>query len=487
MNNIEFRIPRSMFEKLRRHLFPGDHDEHGAVIAAGLEQGPRGTRFLARELFLAREGIDYVPGQHGHRALTADFVALVSNFCSQRKLSYFAIHNHGGSDSVAFSSTDLESHQRGYPALLDILEGDPVGALVFAENAVAGEIWTPSGVHQLASLTVVGPNHERLYPIRKRSSAMPEETYNRQSLLFGARGQEILKGAKVGVIGMGGVGSLINEWLARLGVGEIVVIDYDKADVSNNSRLVGATRWDAIAFLLQSRHALLRSLGDWLRRRKVFIGRRVAKVANPHIRYIAIPGEIATESVALQLKDCDFIFLCADSMQSRLVFNALVHQFLVPGVQIGAKVSVDAKSGDVTDIFCVSRPVYPDANGGCLWCNQLISPAKLQEEAVSAEQRKRQAYVDDPNIHAPSVITLNALAAAQAVNDFLFSMVGLHDEDGAQPGYRLGSPRARRWSRVACTSSPTCIHCGQGRNSVFATGDRSRLPCRTATGPKAGK
>lgn len=483
MKNIEFRISRTMFEQLQRHLFAGDNDEHGAVIAAGVERGPRGVRFLARNLFLAREGADYVPGNSGYRALSADFVARVSNFCSIHKLSYFAVHNHGGRDSVAFSPVDFESHKRGYPALLDILEGDPVGALVFAENAVAGEIWTPTGVYQLSSLTVVGINHERLYPNRKRSAYIPDETYNRQSLLFGARGQEILQGCKVGIIGMGGVGSLVSEWLARLGVGEIVAIDYDRADVSNNSRLIGATRWDAIAVLLQSKRAFIRAIGERLRRLKVAIGRRVAKVANPRVRYLPIPGDIVDESVALELRDCDFIFLCADSMQSRLVFNAIVHQYLIPGVQIGAKVTVDDKTGDLSDVFCVSRPVYPDVNGGCLWCNQLISPTKLQEEAIPEEQRMRQRYVDDPLVRAPAVITLNALAASQAVNEFLFSMVGLHDEAGVQPGYRLASPRARRWSKVACTSSPTCLHCGTGTNSAFGKGDRNRLPCRTTSSP----
>lgn len=487
MKNAEFRIARAMFEELRRHLFPGDHDEHGAVICAGAERGPRGERFLARKLFLAREGVDYVPGKHGYRALSTDFIARVSNFCSQQKLAYFAIHNHGGRDSVAFSPVDLESHRRGYPALLDILDGEPVGALVFAENAVAGEIWTKAGVFQLSSLTVVGSNHERLYPSRKRSAIIPDEVYNRQSLLFGARGQELLQGCKIGIIGMGGVGSLVSEWIVRLGVGEVVAIDYDRADVSNNSRLIGASRWDAIAFLLQSKHAFLRALGERLRRFKVVIGRRVAKTANPKVRYIPIPGDIVDEATALELKDCDFVFLCADSMQSRLVFNALVHQYLVPGVQIGAKVTVAEQTGELQDVFCVSRPVYPEVNGGCLWCNQLISPALLQEEAISAEQRKRQGYINDPLIHAPAVITLNALAASQAVNEFLFSLVGLHEDDGTLPGYRLCSPRARRWSKVACTSSPSCPHCGSSKNSVYGMGDRRRLPCRAMAQPNPRK
>lgn len=35
---------------------------------------------------------------------------------------------------------------------------------------------------------------------------------------------------------------------------------------------------------------------------------------------------------------CDYLFLAADSMRARLVFNALVHQYLIPGVQLGSKI-----------------------------------------------------------------------------------------------------------------------------------------------------
>ncbi|WP_052362304.1 ThiF family adenylyltransferase [Geminisphaera colitermitum] len=396
MKTHEFRISQVMFDELSAHLFPGDHDEHGAVIAAGICRSKRGTRFLARKLFLAREGIDYVPSKYGYRALSAEFVARVSGYCSQHKLAYFAIHCHGGRDEVAFSSVDLESHKRSYPALLDITEGVPVGALVFATNAVAGEIWTPDGIERLTSMVIVGMNHRRLYPQLPRVPEVLSEIYHRQSLLFGARGQAILKGTKVGVIGMGGVGSLVSEWLARLGVGEIVAIDYDKLEPSNQSRVMGARWWDAPEFLLNSRLPLLRKLGTKLSTYKVSIGERVARAANPRVKYQAIIGSIVTEEVALQLKDADYIFLCADSMQSRLVFNALVHQFLVPGVQIGSKVSVDRDTGDITDIFCVTRPVLPQAGGGCLWCNQLISSSKLQEEVMSVRSIEASAVCHGP-------------------------------------------------------------------------------------------
>jgi hypothetical protein len=51
------------------------------------------------------------------------------------------------------------------------------------------------------------------------------------------------------------------------------------------------------------------------------------------------------------------------------------------------------------------------------------------------EQLVRQRYVDEPDVHAPSVVTLNAVANAAAVNDYLMSVTGLLD-DGELCGAR---------------------------------------------------
>lgn len=216
-----FSISQPLYDRLHRHMFPGDRDEHGAVIVAGIADTSGGTRFLARDVILARDGVDYVPGKHGYRALTTDFIVRVSDRCATERLCYFAVHNHGGRDRVGFSPDDLASHERGYPALLDITDGGPVGALVFAENAVAGHVWRRGSVTELDRLTVIGPSLRHLYPCPQSIAASVLPAYTRQSLLFGAAGQAALAGSTVGIIGLGGVGSLVSEWLAHLGVGRI--------------------------------------------------------------------------------------------------------------------------------------------------------------------------------------------------------------------------------------------------------------------------
>lgn len=43
-------------------------------------------------------------------------------------------------------------------------------------------------------------------------------------------------------------------------------------------------------------------------------------------RHLGIYGGIVDDDVAEELVDCDHLFLAADTMQARLVFNAVVHQ-----------------------------------------------------------------------------------------------------------------------------------------------------------------
>jgi len=99
-------IDQPIFEDLMGHLFPGDEDEHGAVLAAGIVTTDRGTRLLARELFKAAGGVDFVPGRRGYRMLTAEFVRDKIRYCRDERLAYLAIHNHGGRDYVQFSEPD---------------------------------------------------------------------------------------------------------------------------------------------------------------------------------------------------------------------------------------------------------------------------------------------------------------------------------------------------------------------------------------------
>lgn len=473
----ELIIPGGIWSTLRAHLFPGDWDEHGAVILAGIAKSNGRVRLLARELFLAEDGVDYLPGQRGYRMLTAGFVRDKAMIARDECLAYLAVHNHGGRDSVAFSRDDIRSHERGYPALRDLTRGQLIGGLVFAENAVAGDLWLAEGRAELASARIIGRNITRLFPAPPARQHKADPSYDRQARFFGDRGQAILRQQRVGIIGLGGIGSLVSEYLARLGVGELILVDPDKIEPSNLPRVVGSTRRDAMAFLqAPNLPGWISKVGSFFAREKVALAKRHAHEANPETKVVSLPRNVVDSGVAEFLATCDFLFLAADSMQARHVFNALVHQYLIPGMQLGVKIPVDRDSGQVGRVFSAVRPVLP--SGGCLWCNGLIPPGRLQEEALSEEERRAQRYVDEPEVHAPSVITLNATSASYAVNDYLFRTLGLHQPSVADDYFYL-EPEVSSVRTETPRRDPNCLECGLNSRSRFARGDRATLPTRS--------
>ena len=70
-----------------------------------------------------------------------------------------------------------------------------------------------------------------------------DEKFSRTEMLIGNEGMEKLNNAKVAIFGLGGVGSFVCEGLARSGIGNFILVDYDKTDESNiNRQLIATTK-----------------------------------------------------------------------------------------------------------------------------------------------------------------------------------------------------------------------------------------------------
>lgn len=442
---------RSDWERMNTHHFPASEGEHGSVLVCGVVETERERRLLVREVLLAIDGKDYLAGRT-HHTLVADFVSEKVGYCADQKLAYLAVHNHWPDVRVEFSRTDMASHERGYPALLDITKGGPVGALVLGGKAVAGDIWTAAGRSPVEKVVVLGGRREVLFPAPPSDAGVWTAMDDRQARIFGADGQMMLSGLKVAVIGGGGGGSFLVQAHTHLGVGELVVIDDEVVERVNLRRVVGTVPSDA-------------RCDPWPGTRKVDVARRLALSVNPFLAFRPLHGNIVDEHVARMVVDADAVFLAADTMQARHVFNALCHQYMLPGFQVGAK--VHAPEGRVEDAFAVSRIVGPGAT--CMWCSNLINRSMLQEESLSPDVRKAIRYVED--VPAPSVITMNMMSAAMAMNDFLFMFTGLcqtHD---------LGSRRYHFLSREPVQEAlpvAACLQCA----GLKGRGDRHDLPTR---------
>lgn len=419
---------------LSEHLF-GSRGEHGAVLLAEETPGPRGPRLLVRKVVVAIDGIDYIPGTTGYRALNADFVRDCVMLAHEQNLTYVAVHNHGGRDKVRFSTIDLASHVRGYPALVQIT-GKPVTGLALTPAAAAGDIFLPDGSRvELAELVVPGRNLLRLRPAPAIANA-GDDRWDRQTCVYGDLGQTILSDMRVAIVGLGGAGSIICELLARLGVGHLVLIDSDLVAIDNLPRLVAAETNDVGGY-------------------KTTIAARNARRANPTINIDELSVDVQVPEAQKALRLCDYIFLAADSHAARHFVNETVERCLVPGVQVGVKVPV-AEDGTIGRIHAAVRPLVPGQ--GCLRCNRLINLTELALEMSPESVREGTRYVDD--VLAPSVIALNAIAVSDAVNQFMLSATGLHEDHGDTVPYTITFPREALVELHNPRRDPACPKCG---------------------------
>ena len=457
------------YEQLTAHLFPGDGDEHGAAILAGFAETDREVRLLVREVVLAVDGRDFVPGERSYRQLKAEFIMPLVNEAAQDGLVYLAIHNHGGEHSVAFSFLDLDSHRRNYPALLAITRGTPVGALVLAHNAVAGSIWLDRETQvSLQRTIIIGGARRVIGPSPAQPGAPAGSLYDRQVRFLGDEGQRRLREMSVGVIGAGGIGLALIEHLGRLGVGELVVADPDVVDESNLPRLIGAPR-NAARF-------------RWRRRGWRFVRRPLTKVElcrhilarmpRP-VRLKAFDQPAESPGPLSALVGCDYVFHAADTVTSRYFLNALVHQYLIPAVQIGSKLRANTSTDIVLEATSIIRRLV--LTEGCLLCRGVVDATRLQLEAMSPSDRAAQNYVDGTDEAAPSVISVNALGVAEAVQSFLLHATGLWPPARST---RYWHQDALAGEVLARGGSPadTCPHCSLAAHSRFARGDSAAAP-----------
>jgi hypothetical protein len=448
-------------EAFSSHLFPGDHDEHAAIVLAGHHQQAGRTRLLGRELHLLGAE-DFIPGEYGYRQIAPHALARLGNRAATEDLALVTCHSHPGATlSVSLSDDDLAGHERVFPQLLDIVDGQAVGGVALGTESAAGEIWFPGGRKAtLDGLRVIG------HDLRLKTSRGPlavdttaaDGRFDRQARMFGAAGQVELRNMRIGVVGLGGGGSMICEQLAHLGVGAITAIDFDVVKEHNLSRVVGASEADA------------RKVA-----KKVHVAQRLVRRIDPTIAFDAIDGDIADHHVVERLTECDFLFLATDSITSRHVANSVVHAYFIPMVQIGAKIDL-RPGGELESVYVAVRPVLP--RRGCLNCAGLIDPHALQREGASNEERRAQNYLDLPETIDPSVITLNGIGASAATNAMLMSVVGLAGE--ALLAHRLFDGRHGDWLPLQDQRKDSCPWCGIGERSRFGRGDRAELPVRAS-------
>ena len=146
-----------------------------------------------------------------------------------------------------------------------------------------------------------------------------ERRFGGVARLYGAAALERFKGAHVGVIGVGGVGSWVVEALARSAIGHITMIDLDNVAESNINRQIQAN-------------------SDTLGKAKVTaLSERIALI-NPYCQVTEVEDFVTPDNLEEMIGTdrFDYVIDAIDNVKAKTALIAYCRQHAVPLITIGA-------------------------------------------------------------------------------------------------------------------------------------------------------
>ena len=161
-----------------------------------------------------------------------------------------------------------------------------------------------------------------------------EGKFSRTEMLIGNDGMKKLNDAKVAIFGLGGVGSFVCEGLARSGIGNFILVDYDKIDESNINRQLIAT---------------VNTIGQY----KVDLMKKRILEINPDAN-VEVYKEfyLADSKTDIITKDLSYAVDCVDTIMAKIAIICQCDALDVPVISsMGTGNKLDPSMFEVADIY----------------------------------------------------------------------------------------------------------------------------------------
>lgn len=447
--NDVLRLTERQHAELRRHLFPGDGKEAVAVALCGRALGPRTGASGRRALIVHRVvPVAYdactIRTRERVRWSTATLVPLLEE-AARRGLGILKIHSHPG-DYRAFSAVDDRADRELFPCVASWVGHDLNASAVMLP---AGEIFarvvdSDGGFHVVPTVQVTGVDLTLWYAdellssqeqatisidpalnaqpaARGRAPAERETAANDATLrteqAFGSGTLRRLGRLSVAVVGASGTGSPTIEMLARLSVGELVLVDGQSVEHKNRGRIL---------------HSLPSHADRGVP--KVEVLAEAVRAMGLGTRVTAIPHSLWHPDVVRRVSQVDVIFGCMDSYDGRDLLNRLAAYYGIPYFDVGVRLDADG-SGGVEQICGTVHYLQPDGSSlvsrGAIARDDIRAASMRRREPAAYGDLVQAKYLRGVREDRPAVISVNMLFAALALNELLARLHGYRDDGNA--------------------------------------------------------
>ena len=333
---------------------------------------------------------------HGNASFEGRYLTRAARLAKRKNAGLVMMHSHPTPGWQDLSPEDTVA-ERDIVAYQAQSTGLPfVGMTIGRDGYWSARFWTPSadGMRLEWCAKVRTPTRKRYQidwnPAMTRTySANPK--LQRTVETWGVGVQQSIHQLRIGIVGVGSVGSIVAETLARIGVSEVVLIDPDKIKTHNLDRfLFGTTKYIGEPKVRRVRQQI------------------VEHSTCPGVRVRDIPLGVEHQQVLREALDCDLVMSCVDRPVPRDVLNYLAIAHAIPVIEAGVAVEVNPNGGAFESARWRSYLIIPGS--ACLRCNGQYSSSDVVAELDGS--------LDDPSY----IQNLPADARPQNQNVFPFSL-----------------------------------------------------------------
>lgn len=394
------------YATLQAHLASDASVEQAAFLICRPARTEFETRLLVREILpvLAEDIIDQSPV---HMKIAPRAYTRAMKRANDRKSCLLFVHSHPNGYPQHSLQDDEEEEKLFRTAYVRIRTEGVHGSFVFMNGGItSARAWLPDGTHRPFERARIIGRRIRFWFSDNQNGDVPE-FFDRQVRAFGKDIQRLLARLRVGVVGVGGIGSCVTEQLVRLGVGNLLLADGETFDTSNVNRVYGSRAIDATI-------------------QKVKIAERLAADIGLGTKLELLSRSITYESALKRFRDCDVILGCTDDEWGRSLLTRFAIYYLMPVFDMGVR--VDAEDEVIRSIQGRVTTLMPGAS--CLNCRGRLRPDVIMAEAkhainpTEAAALVEEGYIPKLGDRAPAVVSFTTAIAASAVNEFLHRLTG---------------------------------------------------------------
>lgn len=441
---IELAISATDFGAIRDSLVGGGAEGCAVLLATGTTR-PDGTmRLLTREVQFPASS-DYTRRGYLEAELSPAFVAVMTKRARREASALVFVHSHPGSERPSFSRVDTEGEQHLAAFLAHRHPGPMHSALVVSAGGVCAR---RLGTEECIRVVSIGSSRRIVFDPAD-AAVSSSDMFDRQVRAIGLEGQRALQKLRIGIVGLGGTGSLVAQQLAHLGVRDFVLIDPDVIEFTNLNRVAGAVPTDVGIPKVDVAGRLIHSVA------------RDASV-------VRIQDDIIRVRIARELLNTDLFFGCTDSHGSRAVMQQVAYQYMIPCIDMGTTIAVD--DDRLTHVYGRAQLLAPGL--ACFACDGLLNANEVRRDMMTAFERQSDPYLQGAREPAPAVISINGTTASLAITMFLSITCGVP----APARHLLYNALASVLHTIRAEPRPDCYICS--RNGAFARGDAWPLNAR---------